>query len=169
MGIPQKWEWNVTKDICLFASPKPVFISYNRMQTEFVKRLSAYLRDAEIATFVDLERLRIGDNWKDELERTIKNSRVFIFILDDKILYSEVSNWELETAYSHNIPILPVMLEEVKIPAMFEARFGHINRLFFDKANFKDCAKVLIDHIKALRVKKPSQVAVTASPNISES
>ncbi len=43
------------------------------------------------------------------------------------------------------------------------------NRLFFDKANFKDCAKVLIDHIKALRVKKPSQVAVTASPNISES
>ena len=153
-GAPQKWEWNVNKDICFFDSPRPVFISYRRTQTKFVKKLSQKLNEAEIPTFVDLEKIRIGDNWKRELEKTIKNTRVFLFVLDNEILYSEVSNWELEKAYDNNIPILPIMVEEVKVPALFESKFGHINRMRFLKEFFDDDVKTLIDHIKSLRIKK---------------
>lgn len=153
-GAPQKWEWNVNKDICFFDSPRPVFISYKRVQTKLVKKLSQKLNEAEIPTFVDLEKIRIGDNWKRELEDTIKNARVFLFVLDNEILYSEVSNWELEKAYHNNIPILPIMVEEVKVPAIFESKYGHINRMGFSKEYFDDDVKTLIEHIKSLRIKK---------------
>ena len=46
------------------------------------------------------------------------------------------------------------MVEEVKVPALFESKFGHINRMRFLKEFFDDDVKTLIDHIKSLRIKK---------------
>ena len=154
IGEPQKWEWNVANDISFFDSPRPVFISYKRVQLNFVKKISNDLRKNEIPTFMDLEKIRIGDNWRNELEKTIKNARVFLFILDSEIIFSEVSMWELEIALKNNIPILPIEVEAVKLPAMFNTTYGHINRMKFNKDNYNDDLKTLIDHIKSLRIKK---------------
>ncbi len=155
----QKWEWNVDCDLCLFDSPRPVFISYKRQQTEFVTKLSNFLKAADITTFVDQEKLRVGDNWKEELEKTIINSRVFLMVMDKAIMFSEVSNWELKTAFKHNIPILPIMIEELDVHAMFELEYGHINRFTFDHDDFNESAKTIVDHIKSLRVVKKDEVS----------
>ncbi|MEO0340581.1 MAG: TIR domain-containing protein, partial [Bacteroidota bacterium] len=157
-GEPQKWEWNVSKDIAIFDSPKMVFMSYKRVQLDLVKKMSATLREADIPTYMDLEKIRTGDNWRAELERTIINARVFLFIMDKEILFSEVSNWELETAFANNIPILPIQVEEVQTPAMFNAKYGHINRLQFDVEHYEENMEILIDHIKSLRISRPNEV-----------
>lgn len=149
---PQKWEWNIGGDMVIFDSPKLTFISYKRERKEFVTKLSAELNKSNIPTFVDQEKLRIGDNWRKEIEKTIKNSRVLLIILDQSILYSKVSNWEIETAYKHNIPILPIVIEDIKIHAMFEARYGHINRFVFNHDNVENSIEIIIDHIKNLRI-----------------
>ena len=75
-------------------------------------------------------------------------------MLENEILYSEVSNWKLEKAYDNNIPILPIMMKEVKVPALFETIYGHINRMSFNKEFFDDNVKTLFYHIKSLCVKK---------------
>lgn len=153
-GVPQKWEWNVADDISFFDSPRPVFLSYKRVQLPLVKKLSKDLRDNDIPTFMDLEKIRIGDNWREELEKTIKNSRVFVLVLDKEIIFSEVSMWELEMAFKHEVPILPIEVEEVRLPAMFNTRYGHINRLPFNVEAYDDNLATLIRHIKSLRMLK---------------
>lgn len=153
-AVPQKWEWNVARDITFFDSPRLVFLSYKRVQLPLVKKLSQGLRDNGIPTFMDLEKIRAGDDWKDELERTIKNARVFIFVLDKEILFSEWSMWELRVAVEHDVPILPIEVEQVRTPAMFNEKYGHINRLGFYTGEYEDNLANLISHIKALRVEK---------------
>ncbi len=156
---PQKWEWNVSRDISIFESPKPVFISYRRTQKVLVNQLSEKLRDKGITTFVDTEKLRIGDDWKYQLERVIKNARVMIFVIDAEIIYSKVAMWEIETADAHGIPILPIMVEEIRLPGMFENKFGHINRVIFDMTTTETEIDNLIDHIRKLRIRKPTSIA----------
>ena len=162
MGTPKKWEWNVEKDICLFDSPRPIFISYQRGQKELVAKISQSLQEQDIVTFVDQEKIRLGDNWRDLLEKTIKNSRVFLFILDTKILSSKVANWELEVASKHSVPILPVVVEDVEVHAMFEARYGQYNRFLFNHEEFDSSVKTIVDHIKAIRIRNPRK----EEPNI---
>lgn len=169
-AVPLKWEWNVARNITFFDSPRLVFLSYKRVQLPFVKKLSEDLRQKGIPTFMDLEKIRIGDDWRDELERTIINSRVFIFVLDKEIIYSEVSMWELETAFKHKVPILPIEVEQVKLPAMFNSFYGHINRLPFYSGDYEDNLVTLVHHIKALRVEKyASNHAESDSINTAES
>ncbi|MBC7570449.1 MAG: caspase family protein [Spirosoma sp.] len=164
-STPKKWEWNVDKDIYLFSSPRPVFISYQRKQKELVKRISKTLQKEDISTFVDQEKIRIGDNWRELLEKSIKNSRVFLYVMDNDILFSDVANWELETAHNFNVPILPIMVEEIKVHAMFEKIYGHYNRLVFDNEDFDNSMQIIIDHIKSLRVKQ--KITNTEVPKIS--
>ena len=109
----------------------------------------------DIVTFVDLEKLRMGDDWKRKLEDTIKESRAFLFIMNKDIMHSEVSNWELSFAHKHGIPILPVQIENFAVHAMFEEKYGHYNRLIFDQQDFEQSASIIIDHIKALRIEDP--------------
>ena len=157
LGTPKKWEWNVDQDICFFDSPRPVFISYKRSQKELVTRISQSLQAEDISTFVDQEKIRLGDDWRELLEQTIINSRAFLFVLDKEILHSEVSNWELAIAHKHNVPILPIMVEEVKVHAMFEAMYGHYNRVYFDREDYDNSIGLLTDHILAIRVDRPDQ------------
>lgn len=79
-STPKKWEWNVDNDIYLFNSPRVVFISYQRKQKELVKKISEALKQCDVSTFVDQEKLRIGDSWKEHLENNIKNCRAFLYI-----------------------------------------------------------------------------------------
>lgn len=154
MSTPKKWEWNVDKDIILLKSPKPVFISYQRQQEELVIKISNYLKNNDIVPFIDQEKIRIGDNWRELLEKTIENSRAFIFILDKQILNSEVANWELKTAHQYGIPIFPIEVEEIELHAMFTDKYGHYNRMIFDDSDFQGSMKKIIDHIKSIRIMK---------------
>ena len=157
-STPKKWEWNVDKDIFLFNSPRPVFISYQRKQKKLVTRISQYLQDQDISTFVDQEKIRIGDNWRSLLEKSIRNCRAFLYIMDNDILFSEVANWELDIAHKYHVPILPVMVEDIKVHAMFEEKYGHYNRMVFETDEFEKSVSIIADHIKSIRV-KPEEVS----------
>ncbi len=159
---PKKWEWNIDKDIVLINTPKLVFISYQRMQKDLVNNLSNSLKEYQIATFVDEEKIKIGDNWRTTLEDTIKNCRAFIFILDKKILDSEVATWEIETAHKYNVPILPIVINNTKPHAMFEKVYGEYNRLNYNPKDHDKFIKTLVSHISKteiqnLRVKPESR------------
>ncbi|MPR36736.1 TIR domain-containing protein [Salmonirosea aquatica] len=158
-GSPKKWEWNVDKDLVLFDSPRSVFISYQRQQSDLVEKISQSLIKSGISTFVDTKKIRTGDIWKELLERSIKNARAFIIVLDKEILNSEVADWELETAHKHGVPILPLAVEKVTIPALFQKMYGHYNRMDFDIDKYEYSITTVIEHIKALRVRQPEEVA----------
>ena len=152
-NTPKKWEWNIDRDLHFLSSPRPVFISYKRKQKKFVTRLSKALNEQDIPTFVDQEKLRIGDDWMGELERSIKNARAFLFIMDNEILHSKVSTEEIAIAHKHNVPIFPIQVEEdLRVHAMFEAEYGKYNRLFFDHDEFDETVATIVAHIKAIRI-----------------
>ena len=160
-STPKKWEWNVDKDIYLFSSPRSVFISYQRKQKQLVKKISNKLQQHDISTFVDQEKIRIGDNWRELLEKSIRNCRAFIYVMDNDILFSDVANWELEVAHKYNVPILPIMVKDIKVPAMFEKTYGHYNRMKFDSDEFESSIQIIIDHIKSIRVREKNVIEVS--------
>lgn len=77
--------------------------------------------------------------------------------MDNNILNSEVANWELEIAHHHKVPILPIMVEDIRVHAMFEKAYGHYNRMTFDHQEFEISMKTIIDHIKSIRIKAKSE------------
>ena len=172
-NTPKKWEWNIDRNLYFLSSPRPVFISYRRKQAEFVTRLSKVLNDQDIPTFVDQEKLRVGDHWMDELERSIINARAFLFILDGAILNSKVSAQEIAIAHSHNVPIFIIqVVKRVKVHAMFEAEYGKYHRLTFNHDKFDDMVSTIVAHIKAIRMtsdigedRQDIEIESTASKN----
>ncbi|MGZ5191741.1 MAG: toll/interleukin-1 receptor domain-containing protein, partial [Flavisolibacter sp.] len=97
-------------------------------------------------------KIRVGDNWRENLAKSIKKARAFLFIMDNNILNSEVANWELETAHMNNVPILPIEVEDIKVHAMFTKQYGNYNRMRFDEEDFEGSMATIIDHIKAIRI-----------------
>lgn len=153
-GRPRKWEWNVDRDFSLFDIPRPVFISYHHDQLPLVKKISSSLTDKEILTFVDKEKLRASDYWWKRIAKTIKDSRVFLVVLEKGFLESKISQCELAEAHKHKVPIMQILIDNSDIPITYEKEYGVYHRLIFDTKDYERSINILIEQIKALRIEQ---------------
>jgi hypothetical protein len=156
-GKPKKWEWNVDKDIVLFKYPRPVFISYHNGQSELVKKISDSLETSLINTFYDKKNLLPGTIWEKGLEESIKNSRGFIFITDQRSIHSKYALIELQIAIDNNVPIFPIQIEELADSADFEKQYGKYHRQQFDCSNYDQCMEKLIEQIHLINIAEPNE------------
>lgn len=73
------------------------------------------MRAVGISTWVDIENIRPGDQWRPTIQRAIKNSRAFVFCISPFSLESHRTYWEFEEALSKGLIIFPVMIESTPI------------------------------------------------------
>jgi TIR domain len=109
------------------------FISYSRADWTYVEILAREMRAVGISTWVDIENIQPGDQWRPTIETAIKTSRAFVFCISPFSLESHRTYWEFEEALAKGLLIFPVMIESTPIEMIPERlRRYHFLEFFRD-------------------------------------
>jgi hypothetical protein len=141
------------------------FISYSRADWRDVEALARELRYAGIATWVDTENIRPGDEWEATIRGAIRSSRAFVFCISRFSLQSSRTPAELASAIEHGLLLFPVMIEPTPIETLPDAlKQRHILQLFRDPPSIalKRAAKELAG---LLGLAVPGDSGIEGSPD----
>lgn len=105
-------------------NPTNVFISYphgDRAQPIIAKFISDLQTNVRVNTWVDSQRIKIGDSLSESIELGILAADYFIYVISSNSIKSNWSNTEFHLAYAkqfkdQNLKIIPVLVERVDIP-----------------------------------------------------
>jgi DNA-binding beta-propeller fold protein YncE len=122
------------------------FISYSRVDSNFVLHLAKDLKSAGIDVWLDQLDIPKGSRWDDELEKALRNCDSFLIVLTPASIISQNVKDEIGYAIDTGKHILPVMLEACDIPIRlrrfqyidftgnnYEERFAEIKSLLANK------------------------------------
>jgi formylglycine-generating enzyme required for sulfatase activity len=110
------------------------FISYSRVNSEFVVRLAKDLKAAGYDVWLDQLDIPKGARWDDAIEAAVENSSTFMIVLAPESIESQNVKDELSYAIDSGKQILPVVIKSCKIPLRLR-RFQYVD--FTDKP-YKD-------------------------------
>jgi WD40 repeat protein len=97
-----------------------VFISYSRKDIAFARLLHEALQEKEVETWIDWARIPVGEKWWDEICEAIEQASVFVFIISQNSVGSEVCKKEINQALSHNKRVIPVIVDDTSVAAIQE-------------------------------------------------
>ena len=89
-----------------------VFVSYSRIDKEFVKKLHEGLVAHNLDTWVDWEGIPLSADWWAEIQQAIEGSDNFIFVISPDSLNSKVCGDEVEAALATNKRLVPILHRE---------------------------------------------------------
>lgn len=93
-----------------------VFISYSHQDHDFAQLLRTELQNAGISTWLALENIKPGEDWKGEIDEAIKNSFALIVIISPASDQSKYVTYEWALAYGFGIPIIPILYKRLNAP-----------------------------------------------------
>src|SRR4051812_18936197 len=98
--------------------PCKVFVSYSRHDEALVKPLAGLLgAAADDAIFLDIESIKPGNLWKDEIERAMRTSSVFILCWCCESERSQFVQYEIRMALKGKEKrLVPVLLCSTPLP-----------------------------------------------------
>lgn len=106
------------------------FISYSRVNSEFVVRLAKDLKAAGYDVWLDQLDIQKGARWDDAIEAAVERSTTFMIVLAPESIESQNVKDELSYAIDSGKHILPVVIRPCKIPLRLR-RFQYVD--FTDK------------------------------------
>ncbi|MCG8577291.1 MAG: toll/interleukin-1 receptor domain-containing protein [Flavobacteriales bacterium] len=109
------------RSISLQALNKFVFISHDHDDADFAELLQMKLEKNGINTWIDSQRLRIGQDWREEIDEAIKQSLAVIAIMSPEARKSEYVTYEWAFAWGNNNIIFPVMLRQTNLHPRLES------------------------------------------------
>ena len=113
----------------LAQTPAQVFISHNKADKEFARRLAFALVEQGISVWFDEWRLRLGDSIPAGIEHGLSSSDVVIVVWSRNAVTSRWVKAELEsTVYrcisDGSVRVIPVMLDDTALPALIAHHLG---------------------------------------------
>ncbi len=93
-----------------------VFVSYSHRDQTFVTQLVADLHKNNVPVWFDKESILAGQRWDDAIEKGLTDSTHLIFVLSPDSVASQNVKDEVDTAIDANKAIVPVLLQDVKLP-----------------------------------------------------
>ncbi|MAS36591.1 MAG: hypothetical protein CL610_21480 [Anaerolineaceae bacterium] len=89
------------------------FISYSRVDIEFVRRLHERLIGLERDIWVDWEDIPLTADWWREIQEGINKADSFIFVISPDSVRSEICRDEINYAVANNKRIVPILFREL--------------------------------------------------------
>jgi len=91
-----------------------VFLSYSRENERAATKVAEALRSHGALIWMDVERLKAGDEFQSVIKKAIDDADSFVLLLSD----NQGSFWkyELGLARSKGLRIIPVLLQDVPVP-----------------------------------------------------
>src|SRR3990172_10926265 len=93
-----------------------VFISYSRLDIEFVEQLVADLRASGFKAWYDLSGLDGCTQWGSEIQKAIENSQFFALVLSPNSLKSKWVQREFLFAEKCGIKVIPLLYKPCSLP-----------------------------------------------------
>jgi hypothetical protein len=122
-----------------------VFISHSHEDADFAELLKLQLEKNGIKGWIDGEKLKIGQDWRQEIDEGIIKSIALIVIMTPDAKNSEYVTYEWAFGWGKQIPVFPVMLKQTPLHPRLES----LQYLDFTNRLTRPWQK-LIDSIKAL-------------------
>ncbi len=91
-----------------------VFISYSRKDIAFARLLQESLKQSQVDTWIDWERIPVGEKWWKEICEAIENANVFMFIISNNSVGSSVCKDEINQALQNNKRIIPIIVDDLR-------------------------------------------------------
>lgn len=123
-----------------------IFLSYSRVNQQFALKLACELKSAGFAVWMDQFDIPTGNRWDDEIEKALRESKIFLFIMTPASITSENAKDEVGYAIDHGMRILPVLLEECEIPL----RLRRLQYVDFTQKSFNEGIKSAKDLLSKL-------------------
>lgn len=116
----------------------PVFISYSHSDEEFVNKFAAHLVKQNTHVWVDTWNLNVGDSILTKVQDAIEESSALLVILSKSSVESEWCKKEINSGLMRELDekkviVLPVLLEDCKIPIFLREKMYADFRTSFDK------------------------------------
>lgn len=102
---------------------KNIFISYAQPDRGYAETLVESLKLAGSSVWHD-KQIRIGDDWDSEIQNALRNASVVVLLVSQAALTSQYVNYEIGSAMSAGIPVIPVLVGEV---ASLPSHLRHIH------------------------------------------
>lgn len=108
-----------------------LFISYASEDREIVQGIARKLQDWRLDVWMDTNGLVVGEQWSEELARAIVDSDFFLLFVTQNSVKSDSVRREVDIAHKHKKErtILPIMLEDIKIPLGWDFQLAGIQRI----------------------------------------
>ena len=98
-----------------------VFISHSHNDADFAELLKLHLEKNKIECWMDNERLKIGQDWREEIDTGISKSKAIIVIMSPEARKSEYVTYEWAYAWGKGIKIFPIMLNQTSLHPRLES------------------------------------------------
>jgi hypothetical protein len=120
------------------ASKNPVFVSYAHADETKVTPVVKVVEGSGRPVWMDKDILQAGESWAGELARAIKGAHGVIVMCSPSAFQSDHIKREVYLADRYKKPMLPVFLEEAKMPDDFEYFFAGVQWLELFKLSEAD-------------------------------
>jgi len=98
-----------------------VFISHDHDDADFAELLKLKLEKEGIESWLDTERLKIGQDWREEIDQGIEHSVAIIAIMTPEARKSEYVTYEWAFAWGKGKKIFPLMLKQTPLHPRLES------------------------------------------------
>jgi len=112
-----------------------VFISYSRKDIAFARLLRESLQQSEIDTWIDWDRIPVGEKWWTEICGAIQAANTFVFIVSRNSVGSPVCKGEINLALENHKRIIPIVVDDLNPETIreFVPDLPDINWIVFEK------------------------------------
>jgi len=98
-----------------------IFISHNHDDADFAELLKLKLEKSKLNGWIDSERLKIGQDWREEIDIGIQNSIAVIAIMTPEARKSEYVTYEWAYAWGKGKKVFPLMLKQTQLHPRLES------------------------------------------------
>jgi HEAT repeat protein len=98
-----------------------VFISYARIDGEFAKELRQKLEESGFEVWIDTERLRVGEDWRQAIDDAIRASFALVAVMTPEAAESKYVTYEWACAWGAGISVIPLMLKTAPLHPRLDA------------------------------------------------
>ena len=100
---------------------KFIFISHDHDDGDFAELLKLKLEKENLSVWLDNESLKIGQDWRDEIDTGIETSLAMIVIMTPEARKSEYVTYEWAFAWGKGKKIFPIMLKQTQLHPRLES------------------------------------------------
>ena len=130
-----------------------IFFSYSRKDSEFVDELIGKLEARGVDVWVDRGDILAGvATWRQQIVEAIMSSQVFVIVLSPNSIASDNVTKELTLAEQHAKRVLPLVIEEVKIPPSLDYQLAGLHYQTFAEGSYDENFERLARSLGALGV-----------------
>lgn len=100
---------------------KSVFISHDHDDADFAELLKLRLEKNGLEGWIDTERLKIGQDWREEIDSGIEGALAVIAIMTPEARKSEYVTYEWAFSWGKQKTIFPIMLKQTQLHPRLES------------------------------------------------